>query len=136
MYVKFAKAVTTLSQVKEDPKTKDEAKVPEATTEDTKEDGKDKTDDTTKEKEKEKEEEEVKEEEKEEEKEVGRRDPTVAGLTESRCPGVRSTLQTPLGSLKSLRGSPRGSLENLEKFSKIRTLFHRNISPMLLDFFL
>ena len=59
--------------MKEDPKTKDEVKVPEATTEDTKEDAKDKTDDTTKEKEKEKEEEEVKEEEKEEDKEVGRR---------------------------------------------------------------
>ena len=53
----------------------------------------------------------------------------------SPCPGVRSTLQTPMDSQKSMRGSPRGSLENLEKSSKIRTLFHRNISPMLLGFF-
>ena len=58
----------------------------------------------------------------------------LSGLTKSRCPGVQSTLQTPLGSQKSLSRSPRGSLENLEKFSKIRTLFHRNISPMLLGF--
>ena len=58
--------------------------------------------------------------------------PETAGLTKSRCPGVRSTLQTPLGSQKSLRKSR----EKIEKFSKIGTLFHRNISPMLLGFIL
>ena len=64
--------------------------------------------------------------------------PHHAGLTKSSARGVRSTLQTPLDSQKSLGGSPGGSLENLEEFSKIRTLSHTNTRPRarLLEFLL
>ena len=57
---------------------------------------------------------------------------SVTGLTKSSAQGVRSTLQSLLGSQKSLTGSPGDSLENLEDFLKIRTQLHRNISPRLL----
>ena len=56
----------------------------------------------------------------------------ASGLTKSSALGVRNTLQNPLGSQRSLSGSPRGSLENLEEFSEIRTQFHSNINHRLL----